>query len=347
MSNIFRGENLIFIVSQPRTGSTLLQRILFSHPEVHSVSEPWVMLPPIYALRERGVQAEYDHSLASDALRNFLSQTKNGEESYFKGLRKMYGYLYEEITSEKQSKYFLDKTPRYYLIIEDIKRAFPGAKFIVLFRHPLAVLASLIRKKPGRGLRFIQSNKLDLLRAPDLLISGISQLGESGKVVRYEDLVREPASVIQQICSFVGIEFRQSMIQYGENVEAQWQFGDQKKIHEYSEPSEESIEKWIILASKDPKYWRLLNDYLEFLGSDTMRKIGYSYKEESSELRSQNHSSVSLYATLSLKRILNAGDRGSRSDQPAIGLVESFQKGGLVEATQHIFRLIRRRLPFS
>lgn len=40
------GENLIFLISQPRAGSTMLQKVLGSHPEIHTVSEPWVALPP-------------------------------------------------------------------------------------------------------------------------------------------------------------------------------------------------------------------------------------------------------------------------------------------------------------
>jgi hypothetical protein len=37
-------NDLVFIISQPRAGSTLLQRILDSHSKVCSPPEPWVML---------------------------------------------------------------------------------------------------------------------------------------------------------------------------------------------------------------------------------------------------------------------------------------------------------------
>ena len=55
-----QGENLIFIISQPRAGSTLLQRILGGHPEIHTAAEPWIMLHPLYALKSKGCSAEYN-----------------------------------------------------------------------------------------------------------------------------------------------------------------------------------------------------------------------------------------------------------------------------------------------
>ena len=41
----------IFIFSAPRSGSTLLQRVLAAHTQVATASEPWILLPllsPLY-----------------------------------------------------------------------------------------------------------------------------------------------------------------------------------------------------------------------------------------------------------------------------------------------------------
>ena len=72
---------IIFIISQPRSGSTLLQRILGSHKEIYTTSEPWLMLSPIYAARKSGVQAEYDHQLSRCALKEYLTVLPDGEKS--------------------------------------------------------------------------------------------------------------------------------------------------------------------------------------------------------------------------------------------------------------------------
>ncbi|MBI4530372.1 MAG: sulfotransferase, partial [Candidatus Latescibacteria bacterium] len=67
-----QGEHLIFLISQPRAGSTLLQRILGGHPDIHTVPEPWLMLHPLYALRSDGYQTEYAVDVAHTSLREFL-----------------------------------------------------------------------------------------------------------------------------------------------------------------------------------------------------------------------------------------------------------------------------------
>jgi hypothetical protein len=51
----------IFILSRTRSGSTLLQRILRSYDEIATVTEPYILLPFVYTLRERGVVSEYVH----------------------------------------------------------------------------------------------------------------------------------------------------------------------------------------------------------------------------------------------------------------------------------------------
>src|SRR5665213_3086127 len=53
----------IFIFSISRSGSTLLQRVLAAHPEVATVSEPWLLLPFVYSMRTEGVIADYVHPL--------------------------------------------------------------------------------------------------------------------------------------------------------------------------------------------------------------------------------------------------------------------------------------------
>ncbi|MBU0595569.1 sulfotransferase, partial [Candidatus Bipolaricaulota bacterium] len=134
-----RGDNLIFLISQPRAGSTLLQRILGSHPEVHTVSEPWLMLHPFYATRAEGIDTEYSQRIARVGVGSFMEEMPNGRDDHDEGIRRMYAHLYTRALDGSGKSRFLDKTPRYYLIIPDLLRVFPEARFILLFRNPLAV----------------------------------------------------------------------------------------------------------------------------------------------------------------------------------------------------------------
>ena len=131
-----QGSNLIFLISLPRSGSTLLQRILGGHPDIATLAEPWVMLHPLYALKRAGIETEYDAVLAREALDDFLGQIDGGETAYVEGVRRFAGDLYARALARQGKRLFLDKTPRYYRIIPELRQVFPRAKFIILLRNP-------------------------------------------------------------------------------------------------------------------------------------------------------------------------------------------------------------------
>lgn len=132
----------IFLFSMPRAGSTLMQRLLLANASIGGTAEPWLLLPFIYALKKHGIVSEYSHKICQEAINEFITLLPNGEQAYNDELRKFISGLYRAQLHDEEI-YFLDKTPRYYLIIPEIARVFPDAKFIFLFRHPLQILASL------------------------------------------------------------------------------------------------------------------------------------------------------------------------------------------------------------
>src|SRR5689334_9524712 len=110
----------LFILSLPRSGSTLLQRVLAADKQIASVAEPWVLLPFVYALREQGSSAEYGHSLACMALKDFFLELPNGRQDFLSAIGSAMRELYWKATEAKEARYFLDKTPRYALIADEI-----------------------------------------------------------------------------------------------------------------------------------------------------------------------------------------------------------------------------------
>lgn len=93
MSIGLEGQNLIFLISQPRSGSTLTQRILGSHPDIHTLAEPWLMLHPSYGMKSVGYDAEYNADWARTIVQQFLQKLPTGEKTYYEGLRRMYTYF--------------------------------------------------------------------------------------------------------------------------------------------------------------------------------------------------------------------------------------------------------------
>ncbi|HWO40245.1 MAG TPA: sulfotransferase [Candidatus Eisenbacteria bacterium] len=301
------GENLIFLISQPRAGSTMLQRILATHPEIHTLSEPWLMLHPLYPLVEaEEYRADYDPTpaLARKATREFIANLNCGEEEYLYAVRHTYGLLYHKVLANTAKRYFLDKTPRYYLVVPALHRTFPAAHYIILMRNPLAVLCSIVNTwVTGRWSR-LKQYRLDLIKAPFLLVRATTFLATQGLRVSYEKLLSNPEWEVKRICQWIGIQFNPKMVEYGEARLPQWSLGDQGEVYQHSAPAPDKGDRWLEVL-KDAQTWRVANDYLHFLGEDTVSQMGYSYDELQSLLISHRPNSIRLRFTTSLEKLLH------------------------------------------
>lgn len=313
------GENLIFLISQPRAGSTLLQRILGSHPHIHTVAEPWIMLHPLYAFKLDG---EYPARWERLAVQGFLQNLPEGEEDYLEGVRRMYGYLYERALHASGKLYFLDKTPLYYLIMPELYRIFPMARYIILFRNPLAVFYSIYRRW-AKSNRHLLSNlvgshsafKNFLIKAPHLVLKGKEILGEQAVIAHYEQLVKDPETAMQRICRKLEVEFVPEMIDYGGHGLPRWGLGDQEMLYQHTRPVTHSADQWIE-ALRDPQLWRLLNDYLQWLGRETVNQMGYAYEELHQILESHRPGWPALWLTRSFQRLLQAAEKQRKDGMP-------------------------------
>ena len=135
----------IFLLSLPRSGSTFCQRILAVHEEIATVNEPHFLLPFLYARKDYDVRSTYNHHYASWAVQDFCATLPNQERDYFESLHAFALQLYEKSAGKKKAAYFLDKTPKYHFIVDDIMQLFPEGKMFFLWRNPLSVIASIMQ----------------------------------------------------------------------------------------------------------------------------------------------------------------------------------------------------------
>jgi len=278
MKTNYQGENLIFLISQPRAGSTLLQRILGNHPEIHTQSEPWILLHPLHALKPESNHAVFESDYYAKALVNLIDKLPGGLVRYREIISEAYQKVYNEILVTHHKRYFLDKTPRYYYIIEEINEYYPKAKFIFLLRNPIAVLVSMINSWAKGRLHYLANHRNDLLLAPKMIINGAQKVLNNSISIKYEELLSEPELKIKQICSFLKIKPVEGLSNYGKADAAQWSFGDQKNVYNKSKPDDAHIQLWQDSLC-DPQVWRLAHEYLNILGQETFKHLGYSYQE--------------------------------------------------------------------
>lgn len=292
-NRVFDGSRLIFLISQPRAGSTLLQRILGSHSQVHTVAEPWIMLHPVYALREQGIQTEYSSVDARVGLKDFTSHLPEGEQNYYDAIRAMSDVLYTKILEKSEKNYFLDKTPRYYFIINELRKIYPDANYIFLLRNPLAVLSSILKTWVKSDWQRLQLHKHDLFSAPRLLMEGINNLGDKSNVVHYENLVTNPEQVVSEICNKINLPFQKSILEYGKFAKPVGSMGDATGVEKYTHAVTDSLNKWITdLGSPESKL--LAEVYLSFLGETLFNHMGYSFEKFSRQLQEIEIKNTSL-----------------------------------------------------
>lgn len=275
-------ESLLFVISMPRSGSTLVQAVLSNTISVDTISEPWFLLPFLSYSRLDINAATYNSKLASKGIENF--KTRIGEEEFQKGLREFLLSQYAKI-KEENSMYFLDKTPRYYEILDEIVEMFPNSKIIVLRRNPIAVLKSMIKKRKIQGLEELHKNYRDLIKAPFLLESFLDKQKDNPRVreVFYEKMMKSPTSEFKGLFEWLNIEeFTDDLLDFSENTKFRGELGDQKGIRS-GKLSCSNGENWTDIY-KSSKWGDFAQGYAGFLGKSYMDKF------EGSELVQYNDS---------------------------------------------------------
>jgi hypothetical protein len=271
-----KNDNLIFLISQPRAGSTLTQKMLGSHSMIHTQSEPWVMLHPLHALKPEGLITDYNAHLHTNGLRDFISSLPGGEAHYIEQVAATYAGFYNAICEAHGKKCFLDKTPRYYLIIPELVKYFPEAKFLFLWRNPLAVLNSIINTWTQADWYRLSDYKSDLYLAPQLMNQARKLLGDKALQISYEELLANPAVQIELMCRYLEIPFEAEMIDYGNTGLSNWQYGDKGTVYEKGKPDAIHADLWH-QSLNNPQHWRTLYDYLKMLGEKEYNAAGYDY----------------------------------------------------------------------
>lgn len=235
-----QSKKLIFIFSLPRSGSTLVQRVLASHDSVATSPEPWLLLNLLASSKPDLNSAIYNVDSANRAMTSFFDDYHGGIELYEKKLNQFVYDVYENICEDAHSN-ILDKTPRYHCIASDIQRIFPEAKIIFLWRNPLAICSSLIESW-GNG-------KWNLYRFYFDLFHGHKKMSEAFKnsknhiSITYEDLVLNDTGEWSRLFEYLELDNIEQCLESFSSIKIDG-MGDQVGQKKYSSVSAQSVNKW-------------------------------------------------------------------------------------------------------
>lgn len=285
--------NFIFLISQPRSGSTLLQRILQKHSKISTIGEPWILLPILmedFELKlKKGVP--YNEFFANEAIKEFNNQLTNSK--YLKKVAelKYYKDVCNKINENLKSSYFLDKTPRYYYIVDEIIKFFPDSKIIILTRHPLDVLNSIIQTWIRGSFGFMVNFTDDLFLAPKLLFNALGK--DQVCHIKYEDIISSNDNVIKNLCAFLNIQFQEEMLNISNSNN--WKFGDPNmNVKRKIEANNQNLWKKNMTAQK----WRLFKEYIDSRSMHYFELFGYNIKQTQEVLMKNKPSFLSRTFTV-------------------------------------------------
>ncbi len=272
-------KQLVFIISQPRSGSSMLQQILSGHSDIHSLPEPWLMLPLVYTFKKDATAAtDYNFAYAQKSMNGFLDSIE-AQEVLKSGIRDTALNIYRKTLQEHPDKLFLDKTTRYFHITNELIDLFPNAKFIVLVRNPLAVFASMLEltKKNLKRISY-KDRYADLFIAPKKIIDFKNRKEKNIFYIKYEKIVSNPTENLIDLYQFLNIELPQTDLG---NYQVKSNFAnstaiDPKSVRKHEKPVDSYKDAWKkSIDTGLKKKWAI--EYLDKLGKETVELFGYDF----------------------------------------------------------------------
>ncbi len=201
------GPMPIFIVGLPRSGTTLLERILGTHSQVASAGE-LTDLPK----QLRWTADQHGHALLDEAL---LAATGRLDFALL-GER----YLQQSQWRAHGRRFYVDKLPPSFLLVGHIRRALPRAKILHLVRDPMDVCFSNWRALFGDAYAY--SYDFAALAHHHGLYRQVMahwHRVHPGFVldVPYADLVHDPEASCRRVLEFCGLPFEADCLDHTRN----------------------------------------------------------------------------------------------------------------------------------
>jgi tetratricopeptide (TPR) repeat protein len=220
----------VFVLGMPRSGTTLTEQIIASHPAVHGAGE----LKALEQSLKANLTSQGDNGVELDPARITPDNLARGAEDYLAALPCQWAH----------GEHVTDKMPANFRHIGAIAQMFPRAAIVHVRRHPVDNLLSCFQQNFAQGQAF--SN--DLKNAAHyyhvyrrFMTHWHEVLGDRILDVDYEALVAEPDAQSRRLAEFIGLDWDEAMLaphktRRSIRTASQWQV--RQPIHR------RSVERW-------------------------------------------------------------------------------------------------------
>jgi tetratricopeptide (TPR) repeat protein len=202
-------SNPIFIVGLQRSGSTLVEQILASHPLIEGTSELEIMLQIWTELSQTAARSgspvwQVVKELSPQRLSELGAEYMDRARSFR--------------TTDRP--FFIDKRPANWMYTGLIRIILPNAKIIDVRRHPLACCLSNFKQHYSAGVPF----SYDLTLIGNYYAEYLRLMKHFDEVqpksvhhLLHERLVESPEMEIRRLLAFVGVPFDRSCLEFHRN----------------------------------------------------------------------------------------------------------------------------------
>lgn len=231
LRDLDRCEHPLFLMGIHRSGTSLLRRMVNSHPQIACPPESFFMANYVAMLDDALCAAGYEgFGYDREAMREDLAH-KAGE-------------LHEAFRISQGKPIWADKTPQYVAIAEDLDRLFARRpRYLLIYRHPLDIAFSLY----ARGWRHND--------AEDLFEGTLAYIHESmarlnsfyaaheDRCARfdYHDLCHTPEATLGRALEKIGLAFDPAMLAFANQDH---NFGVEDPVIRGKRTIEESAGAW-------------------------------------------------------------------------------------------------------
>ena len=199
-----------FLIGFPRSGTTLLDTILRSHPTIEVLEE----IPIVNRfIDELFINRDFT-----------LDKLENTNPILVKEMRDFYFNQIKNYKKNKSKRITIDKMPLNILHVGEILRFFPNAKFILALRHPYDCVLSCFMQ--NFMLNHAMANFLNLQDASklyDLTMSLWKKYTEVFKIdyhtIRYEDVISNFEKTIKGVLSFLNVSWSDNVTEFYKTAE--------------------------------------------------------------------------------------------------------------------------------
>ena len=203
-------KNPIFLIGFPRSGTTLLDTVLRSHPSIDVIEEKPTIDIFIKKLKEKTFSN--------------LNNLKFLEDNLLDEMRNVYYESLSKYVKKDDKKICIDKMPLNIIHVGEIVRIFPKAKFILAIRHPCDTVLScfmqsfVLNDSMANFLNLEDSSNMYNLTMT-LWEKYLNVLKINYHTIKYEDVVSNFEVSIKKLLEFLELPWSENVTKFYETAE--------------------------------------------------------------------------------------------------------------------------------